>query len=122
LPQNSYLFGCLFELSGRIELGGSCFGFGVFKLLFASEPQFLSGLAQAPSEPSNNESGECGKKSAVPVNRVDSTERVTPHDFSDDEAILVWLGLCLILCPLAYTLTERATVFFFGPDKDNNGG
>jgi hypothetical protein len=82
---------------------------------------FVLGI-QSPAYSSHGVANECGKKSAVPVNRVDSTERVTPHDFSDDEAILVWLGLCLILCPLAYTLTERATVFFFGPDKDNNGG
>jgi hypothetical protein len=87
---------------------------GRAKVSFFGSPQPSSRAVKCEREPCDNEGRESRKNSAMVVNRSDDAQRVA---FGDDEALLIWIIICVIGGPLIYALIKRGGEFFFGPDK-----
>jgi hypothetical protein len=74
-------------------------------------------LTKGESEASDSDSSYSGKEAVMPINGLDSTKNVAAEDFSEEEAILIWLIGAIIGMPIVYAFGEWSGSILFENDE-----
>lgn len=99
------------------SIGGDQSVMGYYRGVVGGRPEIVSGFPQREREPSNNEGSDGGEKTIVPVNGPDQADKMFASDFSDDEAILIWLAGCIIGIPIVYAFSKWSGNILFNDDE-----
>jgi hypothetical protein len=100
-----------FSLAGSDQLAA-------FSLSFPRLPESIGGVAQREREPSNYKGAHGSEEAVVPINGSHGTKRMTTHDFSEEEAILIWLIGAIIGLPIVYAFGKWSGNILFKEDKE----
>ena len=85
-------------------------------LISALGSETAGGYIESISEASNEDGSKGGEKTIVTIDRPHNAKNVSTYDFSDDEAILMWICISLIVAPITYAFGKITRNCLFGPD------